>query len=118
MERSIYKVEMKDGVAVMTIALDSITWHENEELKKAFTSLIDEGNKKIVLDLSSIAFISSLVLASLVYMLKRAKEAGGNLVLCGLQEKVKEVIAMTSLDKVFDIFDDCQKAVSSFGKSK
>ncbi len=78
------------------------------------TFILDEGKKDVVLDLSKISFISSLVSASLVYMLKRAKEAGGNLVLCGLQEKVKEVLAATNLDKIFDIFPDRKTAISQF----
>jgi anti-anti-sigma regulatory factor len=49
-------------------------------------------------------------------MLKRAKEAGGNLIFCGINEKVKEVLAMTNLDKVFDIAGDRQEAIKRLTK--
>ncbi len=116
MEELIYKVDMKEGVAIMTLVFDNITMHQNEELKKAFSTLLNRGNKNIVLDLSKITYISSVVIASLVFMIKRAKEAGGDLVICGVKGKVKEVLEMTNLDKVFSIFDDRQKALDRFVK--
>ena len=51
-------------------------------------------------------------------MAKRAREAGGNLVIYGAKDKVKEVMAITNLDKVFDMFDNKKKAVHSFTTKK
>lgn len=116
MNNTIYHVEKQAGFVIMTLMLDSILWNDNEQLKKAFTALLDEGNKNIILDLSNTTYISSVILASFVFMLKRAKEAGGNLILCGINDKVKEVLAMTNLDKVFDITADRQEAISQLTK--
>ncbi len=116
MEDSIYKVDREKEITILTLTLDNITMNENEELKKVFTTLLDEGSKNIILDLSNTAFMSSVVIASLVFMLKRAKEAGGDLAICGVKDKVKDVLTITNLDKVFDIFDDRQKAVSKLTK--
>lgn len=115
MDDSIYKIDRLGEIAIMTLTLDNITMFQNEELQKAFTGLLDSGTKNIVLDLFKTNFISSIVLASLVFMLKRAKEAGGNLVICGVKEGVRRVLNLTNLDKVFDIFDDRQKAITQFG---
>lgn len=112
MEDPIYKVETDKGITILTLTLDNITMHKNEDLKKAFTKLLDEGKKRIVLDLSNTNFISTIVIASFVFMLKRAKESGGNLIICGAKEKVKEVLTITNLDKIFDICEDKQKAMS------
>ncbi|MFH0732616.1 MAG: STAS domain-containing protein [Candidatus Omnitrophota bacterium] len=116
MEEMIYKMSTEGNVAIVTLTFGNVTMNENEELKKAFSALLDGGAKNIVLDLSSTPFISSVSIASLVYMLKRAKDAGGNLVLCGMKDRVKEVLVMTNLDKVFDIFEDKKAAVASFTK--
>ncbi len=116
MGNSIYHVEKQEGFAIMTLMLDTILWNDNEQLKEAFTALLDEGNKNIILDLSKTTYISSIVLASFVFMLKRAKEAGGNLILCSINDKVNEVLAMTNLDKVFDITADRQEAISQLAK--
>ena len=114
MDDSIYKIEKKGDVAIMTMTLDNVTMNENIELQKAFTTLLDEGSKNIVLDLARTNFISSIVLASLVFMLKRSKEAGGNIVICSVKDAVRRVLDMTNLDKVFDICDDKEKARAQF----
>ena len=116
MENSFYKVDTQEGVTILTLTWENIAWRENEELKKVVSKFLDEGMKDIVLDLSNISFISSIVLASLVYTLKRAKEGNGNLVLCGLQDKVKKVLVITNLDKIFDIVADKETAISRFKK--
>ncbi len=38
--------------------------------------------------------------------------------ICGVKDRVKEVLAITNLDKIFDILDDRQKAVSELNKKK
>jgi anti-anti-sigma regulatory factor len=50
-------------------------------------------------------------------MLKRAKEAGGNLVISGVQGKVEEVLKITNLDKVFEIFPDNKSAIEHLNNS-
>ncbi len=113
----IYRVERDRDLIVLTLMLDNILMDENEELKDTFSGFIDEGAKKIVLDFSETAFISSIVLASMVFMLKRAKEAGGDLVLSGVKDKVAEVLKITNLDKVFEIFEDNKAAIDFLKKS-
>ena len=116
MEELTYKVEKEGEATILILTVDNITMYQNEELQNTFTKLLDEGAKNIVLDLTRTKFISSVVIASLVFMLKRTKEAGGNLLLCGVKGKVEEVLSITNLNKVFDIFDDRQKAVGQFAK--
>ncbi len=116
MEDLIYKVDRQGEVVILTLTLNNITMHQNEELQKAFTTLLDGGSKNIVLDLVNTYFISSIVIASLVFMLKRAREAGGDIVLCNIKDAVRKVLAITNLDKVFAVFDDRQKAIGRFVK--
>jgi anti-anti-sigma factor len=110
---SIFKEETKGGVTVLTLTLDTIPLYENERLKRAFTKILDEGKKFIILDLSGTDYISSIVLASLVFMRKQAIEAGGNLAICCVKNTVKDILSLTNLDKVFDIFDSQEEALDS-----
>lgn len=109
---SLYQIQKKQDYCLITLTLDSITMYENEEIKKSVISILDEGNKNIILDLSNTNFISTIVIASFVFMLKRAKEAGGDLLLCNVKDKVREVLLITNLDKVFEILPDLQSAIS------
>ena len=95
----------------MSLSFDSILWDDTEKVKNTFLSLINEGINSIVLDLTNTTYISSVVLASFVFMLKKAKDAGGNLILCGINPRVDEVLKMTNLDQVFEIVKDRQEAM-------
>ncbi|MDB4349556.1 STAS domain-containing protein [Omnitrophica bacterium] len=116
MDGSFYKVHKEKDVTILTLTLGNITMQETEGLKRGFSALLKEGSKNIVLDFSGTTFISSVVLASLVFMLKQTKEAGGDLVICGAKGRVKDVIVMTNLHKVFNLFNDTQEAKSHFSK--
>ena len=103
MSEEMCKVEKLGDLTVMTVTIDTVFHDENEQLMKFFDDVLNAGNKKIILDLSGTNYMSSVILASLVYMMKRAKEGGGNLIFCGIKPRVKVILAMTNLDKVFDI---------------
>ena len=111
MRGPIYKVEARQGVTILTLTKEDIPMYENERLNKAFSALLNEGKNKIVLDLSNTVYISSIVIASLVFMRKRAKESGGSFIICNIGDSVKEILTITNLDKILDIVDDRQKAI-------
>ena len=116
MSDQIYRIDKKSGMAIMTLMLECVMPDDNTALKEAFTNLLDGGTNNIILDLSKAGYVSSLILASFVFMHKRAKEAGGNLVICCINDKVKEVLSVTNLDKVFDIAKDRDEAAKKLTK--
>ena len=111
MDDQVYKLERQDGAVIMQLVLDSILWDDNEKLKAVFGGLLREGAKNIILDLSKTGYVSSVVLSSFVYMFKTAKDAGGTMILCGANPKVKELLRMTDLDKVLEIAVDKEEAL-------
>jgi anti-anti-sigma factor len=113
MEHLDSKIEKEGEVTIVSFGLDAVTAEENEELKRTFLDLLEGGARKIILDLSGTFFISSLTIASLVYIFKKTKDAGGSFVLCGVKDKVKEVLEITNLNKVFEIVDDRKKAMKA-----
>jgi anti-anti-sigma factor len=101
------------GTAVMTVNQHAVRISENEKFKKAFDELLGKDIKIIVVDMSRADFISSVVIASLIYVLKRIRQKGGRLALCGLKGNVKEVFDITNLEKIFEIYDSKQEAIES-----
>jgi anti-sigma B factor antagonist len=112
----LYKIEKQDGIAIMNLIIANILTDDNDSLKNGFSSLLDEGYKNIILDLSKTEYISSLVLASFVFMLKKVKESGGNIIFCCINKKIKEILTITNLDKIFDIANDRQEAIKRLSK--
>jgi anti-sigma B factor antagonist len=116
METQIYNIEEKEKTTVLTLKLDSATIFQREQLTKPFARLLEEGKKNIVLDLSHTTYISSMILASFVSMQKKAQVEGGNFVISGVKESVREILATTKLDNLFQLFDDTQKAIDQFSQ--
>jgi len=116
MSTDLYKLEKLNDITIITLSLNNVMHEENETLMQSFDQLFKEGHKKIILDLSNTAYISSLILASFVYIQKKSKELGGNLVFCQVKNRVAEVLKMTNLDKVFEISTTKEEAIKKFTK--
>ena len=84
------------------------------DFKERMAELIASGNMKIVLDLSRVEFIDSSGLGAIVSSLKRMG-GRGDLVVCGLQETTMTLFRLTRMDRVFQVFDSEQQAVSALG---
>lgn len=87
---------------------------EIDELRSAIRSLIDEGKKKIILNLADVDYIDSSGVGALVGGFTAVRNAGGELKLLNLSQKVHDVLHVTKLYTVFDIRDDEFHAVKSF----
>ena len=83
-------------------------------LRKLFERLIKENKKKIIVDLAGVSYIDSSGLATLIEMLQRLKGIDAKMRICGIQQKVKYVFEITKLDKLFEMFEDQQKAQEGF----
>ena len=114
MAEAIYEIIEQKDIHIMLLKLDYVTMHQNKDLMDTFARLIDGGKKKIILDLSRTAFMSSIVMASMVFMKKKAESAHGNIALCCVKDKVKELLVVTKLDKVFDVFETRDEAIAGF----
>ncbi|MFA3783599.1 STAS domain-containing protein [Melioribacteraceae bacterium 4301-Me] len=106
--------EIIDDIVVEVVNVPRATLSESEELKSLVYSKIDNGYKKIIVDLTSCEFIDSSFLGALVSTLKRATKNGGDLKLVGLQPTVRAMFELTRLFRVFDTFTELQEAVRSF----
>jgi anti-sigma B factor antagonist len=68
----------------------------------------------LVVNLAQVSFMDSTALSTLVHGMKRARELGGDLRLCGLQQPVRMIFEMTRLDQVFEIFTHEEDAIQAF----
>lgn len=87
---------------------------EIHSLRDSVRNLIAEGKKKIVLNLADVDYIDSSGVGELVGAFTTVRNAGGELKLLNLTQKVHDVLHVTKLYTVFDIRDDEFTAVKSF----
>ena len=100
------------------VALDGriVLGEESNALREKVKALMAEGKKKVVLNMDNITFIDSAGLGTLVAAHHSVKTQGASLRLCHLGSKFQEVLQITKLLTVFDVYNSEAEAVSSFGK--
>ncbi len=88
--------------------------HNAPEVVEWLEKHIETNAAQLVINLAGVKFIDSTALAALVKGIKRCRQLGGDLRLCGLQKPVQIIFELTRLDKAFFIFADEKAAVGSF----
>ena len=106
--------EEHDDVIVEVVELNRATLNEVDEFKKRLVENIDNGYKKIVVDLAGCAFIDSTFLGALVISLKKITSLGGDLRLVGFQPTVHSMFELTRMYRVFETFKTKEDAILSF----
>ena len=86
-----------------------------QELGQEMFRLIEEDNRdKLLLNFSSVDFLSSAALGKLITLDKKMKAHGGVLKLSNIRPEIFEVFTITKLDRLFDIKDDEADALADF----
>jgi len=99
------------GICVMRIEGDFLSEEDHETFRENIYSLAKEGTMHVVIDLSGVKYINSCGLGSLVCALTTLRKVGGNLRLVGVGAHVRELFAITQLDRIFAIYTSLEKAV-------
>ena len=103
-----------DGVSVVTLDGRIVLGEETNSFREKLKSMLAEGKKQIVLNMVNIKYIDSSGLGTLVAAHVSAKTHGASVRLCNLGKKFHEVMQITKLLTVFDVYDTEAAAVSSF----
>jgi len=83
-------------------------------LRESLRDLLTKGNKRILLNLGDVSYIDSSGIGELVSGFTSVANQGGTLKLLGLTKRVKDLLQITKLYTVFEVFDDEAAAVRSF----
>ena len=101
-------------VTVVDVKGRIVLGDEIGSLRKAIHNLVEEGKKRIILNLAAVDYIDSSGVGELVGCYTTLRNAGGELKLLNLSQKVQDVLYVTKLYTVFDIKEDEFTAVKSF----
>ena len=89
----------------------------DELLKDKVNSLVNQGHKKIVLNLAGVPYIDSAGLGEIVRTYTTVSRQGGSLKLLNLTKRITDLLSITKLLTVFETFDSENEAVKSFSTS-
>jgi anti-sigma B factor antagonist len=105
------------GVSVVALNGRVVLGEESTALRESVKSLLGAGQKRIVLDMSNVTYIDSAGLGILVAAHVSAKTQGASLHLSNLGNKFHDVLQLTRLLTVFNVYDTQAEAIGSFGTS-
>jgi anti-sigma B factor antagonist len=105
----------KDGVLVIDCSGRIVFGEESSLLRETVKQAVTENNR-IVLNLGEVNYIDSGGLGTLVALHITAKNAGGTIKLANLTKRVGDVLQVTKLLTVFDVYDSEAEAIESFRK--
>ena len=89
----------------------------NRSLHESLRGLADSNEKNIIINLANVTTIDSSGLGELVAGFASLERSGGTMKLLNLQQRITELMTITKLFTVFDVFENEADAVASFGKS-
>ena len=105
-----------DDVLLLTVNEQTIGEIESRGFFSHIKSKIENGIIKFVLDLSNVRWISSTGLGVLVAALNAAKAKGGNLILVGAADNVRNLLTITQLMHFFKYSESIEQAIASFNE--
>jgi anti-sigma B factor antagonist len=101
------------SVAVLNLHGD-IRFGENNEIHNTLRFLIEQNERRILLNFTDVAFMDSGGLGEVVAGFATLKINGGELKVFGLNGRVREIMELTGLVALLDVYDDEQEAIESF----
>lgn len=106
--RQVGDVTVVDAVGRITLGEGASTFRDT------IRDLASSGHKKILLNLAEVSYIDSSGIGEMVSGFTTVANQGGVVKLLNLTKRVKDLLQITKLYTVFDVFDDEASAVRSF----
>jgi anti-sigma B factor antagonist len=105
------------GVIVVDLVGKIALGETSAALHQKLRDLVNNGSRNILLNLAQVTTIDSSGLGTLVASYTTVETNGGQLKLVNLSDRATELMTITKLYTVFEIFDDEQAAVNSFAQA-
>jgi anti-sigma B factor antagonist len=104
-----------NGVIIIDLSGQLTLGEASASLRDELRDQVGHGFRKILLNLADVTYIDSAGLGELTAAYMSVKNRGGELKLLSLTKRVHDLMQITKLYTVFDVYDDERKAIASFG---
>jgi len=107
--------DRSQGVAVVRVNETRLMYPILSDFANTITSLLGSGERKVLLDLSTVTYVDSATIGCLMDLYRQADAAGGAFKLSGLQKRVETMLTMTGAQNFLEVHPDEASALASFG---
>ncbi len=111
---NISKDRVGTDVLVMRLVGRLTMGRDSQELEWQIKELLSAGEKKVVLDMTKLAYVDSTGIGILALSHGKLKENGGELRMAGLQDMVTQLLKLTGLAKVVNVYPTVEDATQNF----
>jgi anti-sigma B factor antagonist len=108
-------ISRNGAVAIVHVGEARLMYPLLSDFSGSVSSLLNAGERQIVVDLSAVNYIDSASIGCLMDLYRQATAAGGRLKLSGVQKRVETMLTMTGAQNFLEMHPDEASAVSSFG---
>lgn len=109
-----YKIDEKYNCVILTLKGNVMGGPDGAKLHDTLHDLKEEGKTNIVVDLSKVKFMNSSGLGMLISAMTTMRNAGGDLRLANVADRIQSLLVVTKLITVFKHFDSVDEAAKSF----
>ena len=112
------KINQKNnkGIEIFSVK-GSIDFNTSEEFETLMTASLEKGQKKVILNLEHLDYITSEGIRIIMQTDKDLKHMGGKIVLCALQDFVKKVFEITCMDEYLTIENNLETAINNYNSA-
>lgn len=111
-------VRHTNGIAIIDVRGRITVTEGTLQLREIVRELVDQGHRKVLLNLHEVGYVDSSGMGELVMTLTSMRNAGGQLKLVNVSHRVQSLLELTRLSTVFDIQADEASAIHSFEQSQ
>lgn len=109
-----FNVRTEDDIAIIALEGEMVGGPDATQLTEKLRELIEKDVTRIVVDMEKVNWMNSSGLGILIGGLTTIRNSGGDLKLLHLSSKLQELLRITKLRCVFDVFDKEDEAIASF----
>ena len=113
-----FQVKNTGDVCVLSPEGKIVIGDEVGALREKIKQLLDSGNKNILMNLANVSYIDSTGVGALVGSFTTIRNQGGQMKLSNLSQRVKDILLVTKLLTVFDVYENETEGAKSFAAKK
>lgn len=106
-----FKIQKKDKFTLIKTSVEKLDSAVAPALKTELVLLNSDGVQNMIMDLSATRYCDSSGLSSILVANRLCKNAGGKLIITGLQDPVKNLISISQLDSILNIADSLEESM-------
>jgi anti-sigma B factor antagonist len=106
-----YKQTEQSGITIFHLTGDIIDKAEATAFIEEVNKISASGKNRFILELSGVKYMNSSGLNILVNILTKARNSGGEVVVCNLSKKVSDLLVITKLDSIFHILPTVEEGI-------